>query len=199
MSFEYVMTAQHKNPCTDYLSDYEYLHHMIPHHQVAVDMSDVIQASSNNPAILELANKIRWQQTIEIDVMNWHLSQMKNEPYQTSAVSADMYDITVSQCYQPEMASARSGNVCNPMFFKPDEHMKHHGDHAKTEVGFLKHMIPHHQVAVDMSRRLLLHSSNPLLRGICNKIIRDQEGEIAQMNLMLKHKKGWTNLRSNLL
>lgn len=193
------MRTKQKDPCTDYLSDYEYLEHMIPHHQVAVDMSDVIQVNSNNPAILELANKIRWQQTIEIDVMRWHLSQMKNETDRLIAVSADMYNTTISQWYQPEISSARGGNVCNPMFFKPDDHMKHHGNHAKTEIGFLTHMIPHHQVAIDMSRRLLLHSTNPLLRGICNKIIRDQEGEIAQMKYMLQNRKGWQNLQSSLL
>ena len=27
------------NPCTDKLTDKEYLEHMIPHHQVAIDMS----------------------------------------------------------------------------------------------------------------------------------------------------------------
>jgi uncharacterized protein (DUF305 family) len=60
-------------------------------------------------------------------------------------------------------------------------------------------MIPHHQVAVDMSKRLLKHSDSPLLRGIANKIIRDQESEIYQMNLMLANKKGWKNLKSELL
>ncbi len=72
------MNSKIKNPCTDYLSDYEYLDHMIPHHQVAVDMSDIILKKSNNPIILQLANKIKWQQMIEIDIMSWHLSQMKN-------------------------------------------------------------------------------------------------------------------------
>ena len=31
------------NPCTDKLTDNEYLKHMIPHHQVAVDMSKLLQ------------------------------------------------------------------------------------------------------------------------------------------------------------
>ena len=30
------------NPCTDVLTDIEYLEHMIPHHQVAVDMSELL-------------------------------------------------------------------------------------------------------------------------------------------------------------
>lgn len=35
------------NPCTDKLSDIEYLEHMIPHHQVAIDMSRL----SNNQVL----------------------------------------------------------------------------------------------------------------------------------------------------
>ena len=30
------------NPCTDKLTDIEYLVHMIPHHQVAIDMSNML-------------------------------------------------------------------------------------------------------------------------------------------------------------
>ena len=30
------------NPCTDKLTDIEYLEHMIPHHQVAIDMSHLL-------------------------------------------------------------------------------------------------------------------------------------------------------------
>ena len=30
------------NPCTDKLTDLEYIIHMIPHHQVAIDMSNLL-------------------------------------------------------------------------------------------------------------------------------------------------------------
>ncbi len=30
------------NPCTDRLTELEYLEHMIPHHQVAIDMSKLL-------------------------------------------------------------------------------------------------------------------------------------------------------------
>ena len=36
------------NPCTDYLSDKEFLEHMIPHHQVAIDMSLLLQPNSKS-------------------------------------------------------------------------------------------------------------------------------------------------------
>ena len=35
------------NPCTDKLSDLEYLEHMIPHHQVAIDMSVLYKRKLN--------------------------------------------------------------------------------------------------------------------------------------------------------
>jgi len=33
------MKPYNKDPCSEYLSDKDYLLHMIPHHQVAVDIS----------------------------------------------------------------------------------------------------------------------------------------------------------------
>jgi len=52
-------------------------------------------------------------------------------------------------------------------------------------------MIPHHQVAVDMSQRLLLHSKNSYTRQLCYDIITEQQSEILLMNQMLEHKKRW--------
>ena len=40
------------------------------------------------------------------------------------------------------------------------EHMEHMEINDKS---YLEHMIPHHQVAVDMSKRLLLHTNNTYL------------------------------------
>ena len=45
------------NPCTDPLSDIEFLEHMIPHHQVAVDMSVLLQPISKNPIIKNCIEK----------------------------------------------------------------------------------------------------------------------------------------------
>ena len=52
------------NPCTDKLSDMEYLKHMIPHHQVAIDMSKML--ITHNPAILHLCRNIIRKQGYEI-------------------------------------------------------------------------------------------------------------------------------------
>ena len=56
-----------------------------------------------------------------------------------------------------------------------------------TDIEYLEHMIPHHQVAVDMSKRLLLHTNNSYLLDFCRKLIIEQQGEIFYMNSLLKN------------
>ena len=48
-------------------------------------------------------------------------------------------------------------------------------------------MIPHHQVAIDMSKRLLLHTNNSYLMQFCRNLIIEQQGEIFYMNNLLKN------------
>ena len=61
------------NPCTDKLTDLEYLEHMIPHHQVAIDMSDLLIPKTSNPTILHLCRDIIRKQEYEI----WEMSMAK--------------------------------------------------------------------------------------------------------------------------
>ena len=63
------------NPCTDFLTDNEYLIHMIPHHQVAIDMSNMLIKKTNNPIMLELCRKIIQIQGYEI----WEMEMLKNK------------------------------------------------------------------------------------------------------------------------
>ena len=54
-----------------------------------------------------------------------------------------------------------------------------------TDSEYLEHMIPHHQVAIDMSKRLLLHTNHSYLMVFCRALIIDQQGEIFHMNNLL--------------
>ena len=43
---------------------------------------------------------------------------------------------------------------------------------------YIDHMIPHHQVAVDMSKRLLEHTRSDFMTHLTYRMIRSQEAEI---------------------
>ena len=78
--------------------------------------------------------------------------------------------------WKPKLSKSKDGD-CNPMFFKPDWKHSAHMDHMQiNDKSYLEHMIPHHQVAIDMSKRLLLHTNNTYLIAFCRKLILDQQG-----------------------
>ena len=54
------------------------------------------------------------------------------------------------------------------------------------DVDFRVHMIPHHQGAIDMAKVALKHAKDAETRTLAQKIIDDQEKEIAEMQAWLK-------------
>mgnify|MGYP006136144841 FL=1 len=174
------------NPCTDKLTDLEYLEHMIPHHQVAIDMSNLLIPITNNPQILHVCRDIIRKQEYEIWEMTMMLKRLSATVFSNQAFSSNIYP-TKLDIFEPIMSKSKDGN-CNPLFFKPNDHSKHMKHMKLTVNSYLEHMIPHHQVAIDMSRRLLLHTNHSYLIDFCNKLIFEQQNEIFYMNNLLQNK-----------
>jgi uncharacterized protein (DUF305 family) len=55
-----------------------------------------------------------------------------------------------------------------------------------VEVDFVRQMIPHHQGAIAMAKVQLAHGKDAKIRAMAEKIIKDQEKEIAEMEAWLK-------------
>ncbi|MHB8879182.1 MAG: DUF305 domain-containing protein [Myxococcaceae bacterium] len=58
-------------------------------------------------------------------------------------------------------------------------------DTRTFEINFLTGMIPHHQMAVDMSRLALRYASDPDVKNLARRIISEQKPEIVRMNRYL--------------
>ena len=172
------------NPCTDRLTDLEYLEHMIPHHQVAIDMSNLLIPKTNNPTILHLCRDIIRKQDYEIWEMKMAMKRLVESAF-TDDKSILPCESTKLDFYEPIKSKDKNGE-CDPLFFKPNDHMAHMAHMKVNDRSYLEHMIPHHQVAVDMSKRLLLHTTNSYLINFCKKLIIDQQYEILKMNQLLE-------------
>ena len=176
--------SEKSDPCSDNLTDNEYLTHMIPHHQVAVDISLLLQEITKNPTMQKILRELIWTQRYEINLMK---EMLNNLPYNISS-NKEMnrnYLLTISDLIEPNKINI-SDTYCDPHFFNPEEHMKHLKHMKLDDKIYLKHMIPHHQVAVDMSKKLLKNTKNDFMIYLAYRIIRSQTGEIIMLSDLLK-------------
>ena len=193
--YKYMNKPSNPNPCDQYLSDKDYLLHMIPHHQVALDISVEMQQKSNNPVMQDILRKLIWTQNREIMTMK---DIVRNLPDNISSDKHQMnkkYRNTILDF--TKMASDPNAE-CNPEFFNPELHKKHMSHMKLDEKMYLEHMIPHHQVAIDMSKTLLKHTNNDFMIAFAYRIIRSQQDEINYMTQLLQNLKGW-NWNSDLI
>ena len=174
------------NVCRGYLTDLEYLEHMKPHHQVAIDISKKFIKINKNPFFHDILRKLIWTQTYEIEMMN---RIKKKLPKNVSAKS-------INKKYQPLLSDHQKPNelgltktYCDPHFFDPKIHLKHMHHMKLNFKSYIEHMIPHHQVAVDMSKVLLKNTDNDFMIYLAYRIIRTQQSEILFLNDILKKSK----------
>lgn len=177
------------NPCDQYLSDKDYLLHMIPHHQVAVDISIEMQQKSNNPVMQGILRDLIWTQNREIMMMK---DLLNNLPDNISSDQLEMDKHYRNTILDFTKSASDPTAECNPEFFDPQLHKKHMSHMKLDEKMYLEHMIPHHQVAVDMSKTLLKHTNNDFMIQFAYRIIRSQQEEINYMNQLLQNLQGWS-------
>ena len=179
--------------CKSKLTNREYLEHMIPHHQVAIDISKVLQKKSKWIELQKIFREIIRIQEIEIKIMNKMLDSLPDRISDSTIRMNKIYIQTFSDFIKPNKLGL-TNTYCDPLFFNPKKHM-HHLSHI-TDNSYIEHMIPHHQVAIDMSKILLKNTDNDMMIWLAYRIIKDQQQEVIILNNLKKSKYKY---KSNLI
>lgn len=145
---------------TDYTADeVMFAKMMIPHHQQAIEMSDMALTTSTNPQIRALAQQIRDAQAPEVEEMKmW---------FPTTGMDAMMDDMPMSGMLSDlelETLRASTGTTFDRLF--------------------LTGMIGHHEGALEMVS-LIKDSKNPEVKKLASNIVTSQTAEIALMKKYL--------------
>ena len=136
--------------------DIAFLSQMIVHHQAALQMTRDARPHLKGEHVKEHAQQIITDQTKEIREMG---ALLKSD-YKTGPSVAQM--------------NRMKADMKGMMSMKPT-----------SDRMFLQIMIPHHQGAVDMSRLALRNSSSAKVKALANRIIKEQNAEIADFRKML--------------
>lgn len=144
-------------------ADITFLQGMIPHHQQAVVMAEMVDGRTDRMELVELADTIIATQSAEVQVMNELLEAAGAEPMEA------MEGMDMSGMQMPgTMGQAEM-----------DEMMTLEGDEFAAM--FIESMTMHHQGAIQMSEEVLAEGENPEVAALAQDIIAAQEQEIEQM------------------
>ena len=143
-------------------SDEMFLQMMIPHHEQAVEMSNLALAKSKNPEVLKLAQQIKDGQSAEIIQMNSWLDN--------AGMPADM--------------GHEMGHDMGGMMGPEDMTALQSATGAAFDKLFLTSMIAHHEGALHMVL-MIKDSSDPKLLTLRDNIIKTQSAELETMKKLL--------------
>ena len=147
--------------------DLQFIDQMTMHHEGAIMSSEHMISDSKRPELRKLAASIQKSQSEQIDQMQtW-----RKDWYTNAERTFGMMDPTRME----EMMGG--GQMENMMGGSMQETM---GADATDEM-FLRMMIPHHQMAVDMSEKALKDAEHPKLKDLAQKIKDEQSAEIELM------------------
>ncbi|MBA2783380.1 MAG: DUF305 domain-containing protein [Rubrobacteraceae bacterium] len=141
--------------------DLQFIDGMTMHHEGAIMSSKHMISDSKRPELRELAEDIEESQSGQIDQMQEWRGEWYPDAGQTSGMPAGMMEGMMEGMMGGSMQEMMGGDATDEMF--------------------LRMMIPHHQMAVDMSEKALDEAEHPELENLARKIINEQTAEIELM------------------
>ena len=152
---------------TDAQYDLRFIDAMIPHHQGAVEMAQDALGKAHHSEIKRLARYIITDQNQEIA----QLKRWRQAWYPKAGDTAEIYDPQTGQTMT--MSKSQMQDMMMKGNLGPAD--------AQYDLRFLNAMIPHHEGAVAMSQDALNKSQRPEIKSLAQRIITNQQREIAQM------------------
>lgn len=136
---------------------------MIPHHEQAIEMSDVVLAKQGvDPQVVELAQAIKQAQGPEIEQLRGWLAAWGAEP-----------------------ATDHSGHGMDGMMSEEDMAALGSASGPEASKLFLEQMIEHHEGAVTMAETHLDQGQNPDALKLAQAVVDTQTAEIQTMRELL--------------
>ncbi len=143
-------------------ADVMFLQMMIPHHQQAIDISNLAMENSQDSELLKLAQIISRDQAAEITQMKaWLVDAGASEDM---GHSMDGMGGMLNSAELEALAAAKG---------------------VEFDRLWLKGMTEHHDGAIHMTQ-MIEDAQNPEIKAFGSKVIADQSAQIAQMKEMLK-------------
>jgi uncharacterized protein (DUF305 family) len=163
-------------------ADVMFAQHMIPHHQQAVEMSDVLLAKQGiDPRVSELATQIKGAQAPEIEQMQGWLKQWGNPPMPSMS--------QMPQQGHGDMGHANMGHGDMPamqgMVSEADMTALCNAQGAEAAKLYLTHMIAHHEGAITMAEDEIKDGQYAAAVEMAHAIVKTQQQEIDTMRQIL--------------
>jgi uncharacterized protein (DUF305 family) len=143
---------------------------MIPHHEQAVEMSELALQRSTDERVLDLANRIAAGQEPEIVIMQAWLD----------ASGDSDWDGHMGGAGGNHMGHGGMGGMASASELRQLATL----DSPEFDALFLELMIEHHDGAIDMVR-MISGSKHPEVSALASDIVRVQQEEIAEMENIL--------------
>jgi uncharacterized protein (DUF305 family) len=157
--------------------DQHFIEMMIPHHEDAIEMAKLALNRAKRPEVKKLAQAIIKDQNREIEQMcSWY-----KKWYGKEVPATPMAGMGMMRMHQGRGGGMHQGMMRMSMHPDMQMHMDTLKNASDFDREFIREMIPHHQMAVMMSRMVVNSGTHPELRNLAQSIIKTQTAEIAQM------------------
>lgn len=163
-------------------ADVMFAQHMIPHHQQAVEMSDMLLSKQGiDPRVIELANQIKAAQGPEIQQMQGWLTQWGNPQMPMPSGMPGHGDMPTTSG-MPSMSGTPS---MSGMMSEQDMAALQNAQGVEASKLFLTQMTAHHEGAITMAQTEIKDGQYPAAVELARAIVAAQQKEIDTMKGIL--------------